>query len=740
MISPRTQTRPSRRSLLACEHCREKKLKCDGAKPACEACRARGRRCIPQTPSHQPRPTNRRIRELEGENARLWELLKEKPSRADPLPNSEPSVAYTSLASREQVHAVETPPVLRHLDAEQRCFSSGTCAPPGSSAHIRTGIATSPAAESPQDNASSYHGPTSVLFDEISQTPVSRERGGRFSVNAEHVRCGLVAESAKQRQLEVVHLASNQLDFDGVDPELGMDLLSIFWARQLHVGLIVYRTAFMRDMASGGPYFSKLLLNAIYYSASKHSSAVSIRQDAADRATAGWAFRQRFTDLLRDVFGSARITTLQALLIMTSSLFTRCDERSISWLYAGNAFNMIIDCGIHVESWSSGNMAAEESEIRRRVYWGAFLVDKLQCLYQGRHPCLRISDANVPLWFVDSYEELEVSGKNSFCNTALSKASPSYHLSTLEYYCKLSIIMERIHSKVYAVSHLTRTLDNLREQCLDLQNELERWRENLPPHLDFISSNSGGNPLPYNLGMLAVYNVLVILVHRLLLSGTELTLPTSASDALITCWKAASEITHILQVHERLYRPLSGTFSLCYAAYIAATIHTHILAQQGDSFSSLVSLRVCLSNLDKYQAIYSAAKRAKLIIERLLDGLGIRPYDDEPAGGDQRRPGPSTCAATVELDSEASSVPAVDGLGPSSNNSAYTPPGLHTDLLDSLDFDALFTAEGVQSFQETTESWFPASGSSLLYNLASHQEDVVVEPTSITSALQDLGM
>jgi hypothetical protein len=151
-----------------------------------------------------------------------------------------------------------------------------------------------------------------------------------------------------------------------------MQLLSIFWARQLHAGLIVYRTAFMRDMACGGPYFSKLLLNAIYYSVSKHSPATSIRQDAVDRATAGWSFRQRFNQLLRDSFDKTHITTIQALLIMACSLFTRCDERSISWLYAGNAINMIIDAGIHVESSSKTSMSVEDLEIRRRVYWGAF--------------------------------------------------------------------------------------------------------------------------------------------------------------------------------------------------------------------------------------------------------------------------------------------------------------------------------------------------------------------------------
>ncbi len=71
--------------------------------------------------------------------------------------------------------------------------------------------------------------------------------------------------------MEAINFAAGKLDFDGVDPELGLHLLSLHWNRQHHSFLLTYRPVFMRDMACGGKYFSKLLLNAIYYGASKFS-------------------------------------------------------------------------------------------------------------------------------------------------------------------------------------------------------------------------------------------------------------------------------------------------------------------------------------------------------------------------------------------------------------------------------------------------------------------------------------
>lgn len=129
----------------------------------------------------------------------------------------------------------------------------------------------------------------------------------------------------------------------------------------------------MRDMACGGPYFAKLLLNAIYFGASKFSPRHDVRKDLNDVRTAGWEFRERVRELLGSALNRSDVTTIQALLVMTNSLFVLGDERSAAWLYAGLAFRMIIDLGMHVDVPDLGRKFSDEDlEIRRRVFWGAF--------------------------------------------------------------------------------------------------------------------------------------------------------------------------------------------------------------------------------------------------------------------------------------------------------------------------------------------------------------------------------
>jgi hypothetical protein len=223
------------------------------------------------------------------------------------------------------------------------------------------------------NGSSSYHGRTSTLFDEGSHDrPVAEARP---RMPDEWIERGLVAEAVRQRQLETVNFRLGNLDFDGVEPELGMHLLSLHWNRQHHSFLTTYRPAFMRDMACGGPYFSKLLLNAIYFGASKFSPRHEVRRVADDVRTAGWQFRERVRELLGGALDKSEITTIQALLVMTNSLFALGDERSAAWLYAGLAFRMIVDLGMHVDTVNlakTRKLSDEDYEIRRRVFWAAF--------------------------------------------------------------------------------------------------------------------------------------------------------------------------------------------------------------------------------------------------------------------------------------------------------------------------------------------------------------------------------
>lgn len=136
--------------------------------------------------------------------------------------------------------------------------------------------------------------------------------------------------------------------------------------------------------------------------------------------------------------------------------------------------------------------------------WCSKVLDKTQCLLQGRPPILRISDANVTLSFLDSYEELEPFDSTSFTSSWTHGAVPLRYPSTLYKLCELSLVMERILTNIYGANYAIGNPNTFYWKSKALQQELEDWRKNQPSYIDFISHQGdngvgGPPPLPHQL-------------------------------------------------------------------------------------------------------------------------------------------------------------------------------------------------------------------------------------------------
>lgn len=385
----------------------------------------------------------------------------------------------------------------------------------------------------------------------------------------------------------------------------------------------------MRDMACGGRYFSKLLLNAIYFAASKFSPRPEVRRDPDDVRTTGWIFRRRVKELLGDAMDRSEITTIQALLVMTSSLFALGDERSAAWLYAGIAFRMITDLGIHIDATRLSNMrhlSDEDLEIRRRVFWAAFVVDKIQSLYQGRPVSLQHLESQVPLTFLDKYEEMEYWKPFAYPNTKAYAGSPAFGVSTFTQLCKLSIILNGILNKVYSEQSANAASVELVEKLNSLHSELMAWYDTLPSHLRFEPGKGAAVPPPHVLSLIAMYNVLLILLHRPFVADGHLhsTNPSIAINSFSICASAASQIIGVVRAYGQTFSIRRAPYLVSYAVYVAATILVRIAAQRNGESEAHCGIRMCLSVFEENQETNWAVRRAKKVILHLMDRMGVR--------------------------------------------------------------------------------------------------------------------
>jgi hypothetical protein len=130
-------------------------------------------------------------------------------------------------------------------------------------------------------------------------------------------------------------------------------------------------------------------------------------------------------------------------------------------------------------------------------------IDKMQCLFQGRPPNLRLPDTNLQKNMLDDYEELENFDAKSYSENWTLGPVPCHRISLLEQYRELSIIMERLLIHLYPSHGCIHSFETIQEHSRAIMVSLQVWRRSLPPHLDlFGSAFPGVCPLPHGITLL----------------------------------------------------------------------------------------------------------------------------------------------------------------------------------------------------------------------------------------------
>lgn len=319
------------------------------------------------------------------------------------------------------------------------------------------------------------------------------------------------AAIGRQAELTIFSMPSvgQNIDFDGVSRDLGMHLLGLHWNRQHLSYLLSYRPAIMDSLINNGPYVNKLLLNAIFYTSSLYSDdCFSYLKDSNPQESAT-RFYNRFKTLLPEYLEKPTMPTIVALLLCGSTLVPQ-SKQSAGWTLCGMAYRMLIDLGYHLDVSATAQkhlpatLSTTEVEIRKRVFWGAYVCDKFQSIFLGRCPALHASVGTISRGYLDTYEELEEWRPYSDHLTNLDssvpvyRGGPSYALSSFQNLIPLCTIAGRIIEEFYSPRVNCLPQSRLLQVRLEVQDSLDNWRSSIPPHLRF-DPNSDETPPPHQI-------------------------------------------------------------------------------------------------------------------------------------------------------------------------------------------------------------------------------------------------
>lgn len=460
-----------------CRNCRRRKVKCNGQQPKCGTCQSRGIDCV------YPQDARRTVVRAKRADVRtLQSKIESLQGRLETLTQS-PSVGESQALGLSQPSPGTVPITLSPSGNRRRGIDKAHSPEPGLA-----------------DDGPQVYGATSLLHDQSSDTPLANQRIGDVEtglLSDETIKDKLISNAAIRRQEELSlsstpSIAAN-IDFDGVPMDLAMHLFDLHWNRQHLSYLLTYRPAIMDSLIRNGPYVNKLLLNAIFLQSSMYSDRVSPFFGNKQSNAKGLIFYDRFKALLPNYIDKPTIATVVALLTAAACLVPY-GYQSAGWALSGIGYQMVIDLGCHLDSPASSKEAAIEQEMKKRVYWAAYVGDKLQSLFLGRPVAVHATTGNVTQVYLDTFEEMEEwtpyidPVAHVDASIPVYRGRPSRAISTFQAFVQLCEIAGHIVEAFYSVSSRAKSETTLLQIKQDVTTKLDIWRHKLPSWLRFDPS------------------------------------------------------------------------------------------------------------------------------------------------------------------------------------------------------------------------------------------------------------
>lgn len=192
-----------------------------------------------------------------------------------------------------------------------------------------------------------------------------------------------------------------------------------------------------------------------------------------------------------------RLESLQGILLSALYSVMRPAVPGV-WYVLGSALRLCVDLGLHYEgsvrsrvSTSNGlhggsnfngsaNFDPLTRDMRRRLFWCTFALDRQVCVYLGRP--FGIPDESVKVPFPSELDDAMITKERLGTVTDFSKetsTSPSYKTVALSFF-RIRLIQSEIQRVLYDCADVPRKYKSLEEWKHDMARKLEEWHHQCP--------------------------------------------------------------------------------------------------------------------------------------------------------------------------------------------------------------------------------------------------------------------
>ncbi|KAI8230502.1 putative transcriptional regulatory protein [Colletotrichum sp. SAR 10_86] len=255
------------------------------------------------------------------------------------------------------------------------------------------------------------------------------------------------------------------------------------------------------------PSESDTLLKSKLWALFAIGAMYSTRSATSERDFPGMGYFARATRVLRIVSERPRIDVVELRLLL-SFYSLALNRRHTAYTFAGSATRLAVVMGLHLNVPESQLRDVAAREHRNRVFWTAYIFDRMWASKLGHPVCVQDVDIEVDL---PSNPAVDESIADDF-------ADASYFVASV----KLARVLGKIVPLIYRRRNQQMSLSHRVQEAL---NDLRGWVEELPPqlHIDHkVTSERMQKPISLHLNFNQyLFSASTILAISSLLNGKE---------------------------------------------------------------------------------------------------------------------------------------------------------------------------------------------------------------------------
>lgn len=513
--------RPLKRARIACNACKHKKQKCDGSRPACGNCSKGGRDCIIEDPSTKRHLPPNYIETLEARIADLEELLK----------TSHPSISNDHMNNdRTAIQPWTLPSNPTPTEHHQHADSIGHFFEDSGIESLFIGNAPS----HPQ-----YHGPSSTLSFARTMTAVMRG-----------VRLTAPGFSFSGTRDEVLENLPKPIPAS-LPPKVFSDLLSDAYFTYVHPQYpFLHKPTFLRweqnvQLANEHNLTptseQAFIVYMIYAIGSLAMPGFSPSSAESLYAAADVWFEE--------TVAKEGLVSIQA--ILCCAMYSMRASSGVSvWTLSGLALRQCTELGLHRRiPWKQLDHDFLREQIRRRVFWVAYNLDRMAAVTLGRP--FGIVDEDIDVDFPDDINDEDISADKFLSRPRVHYTEPPTMMSAAVHHLRLRRIWGAIVQNFYSCTRGQMPNTPGQQQRDNLRGQLQTWFTECPQPV--TPAQSGYFPFGTAKWFTLAFDHSLLLLHRqklVLHARQNHSYSTEMASIYLECAQSAARLC---QIYQELY-------------------------------------------------------------------------------------------------------------------------------------------------------------------------------------------